>query len=200
MSPPTRRLSQCSHRLVSWHRTSAYSSDHPWTLACTDRRDRTGGTPGMRLRIRWRTHAARGIHGMSPVPAIDALASCLLRDGGRLRAVMVLKTARSGDRPRGFESCALHHCALHHALRFIRPDMQLGPLRQGRRPPGPASAVAAGDHRRFRGTAKQAQAGTYWWAQAVLALSRYSTETKVSRPCRTVTGMRCKPNGPGCAS
>ena len=59
----------------------------------------------------WRLRAVRGIPGMSPVPAMDALASCLLKDGGRLRAVLVLKT-RSGDQPRGFESHALRQ-ALH---------------------------------------------------------------------------------------
>ena len=35
-------LSQPFHRLVSWHRTSAYSSEPRWTLTCTDGRDRTG--------------------------------------------------------------------------------------------------------------------------------------------------------------
>jgi len=52
-------------------------------------------------------HPARDIHGMSPVPAIGAVASCLLRDSGRLRAVLVLKTigweARSHGTPTQFQ-------------------------------------------------------------------------------------------------
>jgi hypothetical protein len=40
--------------------------------------------------------AVRDIREMSPVPAIDASTFCLPRDGGRLIAVLVLKTASRG--------------------------------------------------------------------------------------------------------